>query len=63
MRTYKNKIYNCKVINYDGNIIHDKDYYSLLEMSEDLGLTKATISVTSTTPSPLTSPRTAPKSV
>jgi hypothetical protein len=43
MRTYKNKIYNCKVINYDGDILHDKDYFSLLEMSEDLGLTKATI--------------------
>ena len=43
MRTHKNKIYNCKVIDYNDDIIHDVDYYTLLEVAADLGLSKDSI--------------------
>tara|TARA_R110000772_G_scaffold52267_5_gene119909 strand:+ start:1031 stop:1258 length:228 start_codon:yes stop_codon:yes gene_type:complete len=40
MRTHKNKIYNCKVKDYFGTIIHDIDYYTLQEIALELGLSK-----------------------
>lgn len=39
MRTLKNLIYNCKVINFDGLCIHDKDYHTLKDVALDLHLT------------------------
>jgi len=41
MRIYKNKLnYNCKVFDYNGNCIHDKNYRTLPQISEDLNLSK-----------------------
>ena len=38
MRTNKNKIYGCKVYDYKDELIHDKEYYSIKEIAEDLDL-------------------------
>tara|TARA_R110000822_G_scaffold27223_2_gene81472 strand:+ start:999 stop:1226 length:228 start_codon:yes stop_codon:yes gene_type:complete len=40
MRTHKNKIYNCKVIDWENNIIHDDDYFTLIDVAKELGLSK-----------------------
>tara|TARA_R110002124_G_scaffold77810_2_gene208108 strand:- start:293 stop:532 length:240 start_codon:yes stop_codon:yes gene_type:complete len=41
MRTSKNKNnYNCKVYDFEGTCIHDKDYIKLPDIAEDLKVSK-----------------------
>lgn len=44
MRTSKKEFnYNCKVIDYNGNCIHDKNYITLPEIALDLQMSKDVI--------------------
>ena len=44
MRTLKDKPnYNCKVYDYEGNCIHNKDYVTLPQIASDLNVSKDTI--------------------
>ena len=41
MRTFKDTHnYSCKVIDFNGNCIHSKEYKTLPEIAEDLNLSK-----------------------
>tara|TARA_R110002126_G_scaffold146267_1_gene292217 strand:- start:2031 stop:2270 length:240 start_codon:yes stop_codon:yes gene_type:complete len=44
MRTFKKENnYNCKIIDFNGNCIHNKDYRTLPEIAVDLQLSKDVI--------------------
>ena len=44
MRTFKDyNNYSCKVIDYNGNCIHNKEYKTLPEIADDLNLSKDVI--------------------